>query len=42
MKVGNIIKAATFKTFLHLSHKNTQLLFCVSVFQYFHETKINQ
>ena len=24
---GNITKAATFKSFLHLSYKNTQLLF---------------
>ena len=26
-EVGNIAKAATFKSFLHLSYKNTQLLF---------------
>ena len=31
MEVGNITKAATFKKFLHLSYKNTQLLFCVTV-----------
>ena len=31
MKVGNITKAATFKSFLHLSYKNTQLLFFVIV-----------
>ena len=27
MDVRNITKAATFKSFIHLSHKNTQLLF---------------
>ena len=27
MEVGNITKAATFKSFLHQSYKNTQLLF---------------
>ena len=27
IEVGNITKAATFKSFLHLSHKNTQLIF---------------
>ena len=27
MKVGNITKAATFKSFLHQNYKNTQLLF---------------
>ena len=32
MKVENITKAATFKSFLHLSHKNSQLLFCDSAF----------
>ena len=31
MEVGNITKAATFKNFLHLSHKNTQLLFFVTM-----------
>ena len=31
MKVGNITKAATFKSFFHLSYKNTQLLFFVTV-----------
>ena len=31
MEVGNITKAATFKSFLHLSYKNTQLLFFVTV-----------
>ena len=30
MEVGNITKAATFKSFLHLSCKNTQLLFLVT------------
>ena len=25
MEVGNIVKAATFKSFLHLSYKNTYL-----------------
>ena len=32
MEVGNVTKAATFKSFLHLSYKNTQLLFYDSVF----------
>ena len=27
MEVGNTTKAATFKSFLHLSYENTQLLF---------------
>ena len=31
MEVGNITKAASFKSFLHLSYKNTQLLFFVTV-----------
>ena len=31
MEVENIIKSATFKSFLHLSNKNTQLLFFVAV-----------
>ena len=30
MEVGNIIKAATFKSFLHLSYKNTKLLYFVT------------
>ena len=32
MEVGNITKAATFKSFFHLSYKNTQLLFFATVF----------
>ena len=31
-EVGNITKASTFKSFPHLSYKNTQLLFCDSAF----------
>ena len=31
MEVRNITKAATFKSFLRLSYKNTQLLFFVTV-----------
>ena len=31
MEVGNITKAAIFKSFLHLSYKNTQLLFLWTV-----------
>ena len=31
MKVRNIAKAATFKSFLHLSYKNTKLLFLWTV-----------
>ena len=27
MEIGNVSKAATFKSFLHLSYKNTQFLF---------------
>ena len=43
MDVGiDITNAATFKSFLHLSYKNTQLLFFDSAFLYFHETNINQ
>ena len=41
-KIGNITKAATFKSFLYLSYKNTQLLFSLTVVLYiFHETNIN-
>ena len=32
MEIGNVTKAATFKSFLHESYKNTQLLFFVSAF----------
>ena len=32
MEVGSITKAANFKGFLHLSYKNTKLLFFVTVF----------
>ena len=32
MEVGNITKAATFKSFLHLSYKNKQLVLFVIVF----------
>ena len=31
MEVGNITKAATFKSFLHLSYKNTKLFYFVTV-----------
>ena len=31
MEVGNITKAATFKSFLNLSYKNTKLLYFVTV-----------
>ena len=31
MEVGNITEAASFKSLPHLSHKNTKLLFCVTV-----------
>ena len=31
MEIGNITKAATFKSVLHLSYKNTQLLFLWTV-----------
>ena len=43
MEIDNVTKAATFKSFLHQSYKNTQLLFFVTVlFNYFHETNINR
>ena len=32
MEVGKITKAATFKIFIHLSYKNTQVLFCDNAF----------
>ena len=32
MKVGNITKGATFKSFFHLSYKNTVTFFCDSAF----------
>ena len=35
MEVGNITKAATFISFLHLTYINTQLLFCDSFFNIF-------
>ena len=35
MEVGNITKLATFKSFLHQSYKNAQLLFCDSAFYHF-------
>ena len=31
MEVGNTTKAATFKSFLHLTYKNTKLLYFVTV-----------
>ena len=31
MEVGNITKAATFKSFLRLSYKNTKLLYFMTV-----------
>ena len=31
MEIGNITKAATFKSFLRLSYKNTKLLYFVTV-----------
>ena len=41
MEIGNITKAATFKSFLHLTYKNTQLLVFVTVLlNYFHEANI--
>ena len=43
MEIGNVTKAAPFKSFLHKSYKNTQLLFFVTVlFNHFHETNINR
>ena len=35
MQVGNITKAATYKSLLHLSHKNIQLLFLWQCFLIF-------
>ena len=43
MEIGNVTKAATFKSFLHQSYKNTQLsLFVTVIFNYIHKTNINQ
>ena len=43
MEVGNIAKAASFKSFLHLSYKSMQLPFFVKVlFKHFHVTNIHQ
>ena len=43
MEVGNVTKAATFKGFLHLSYKNPQLLFFVTVLlNISHKTNINR
>ena len=42
MEVGNITEVAIFKSFLHLSYKNTQLFFFVTVlFNIFHEENVN-
>ena len=35
MEVGNITKAAAFKSFLHQSYKNTQILFLTVLFNFF-------
>ena len=41
-EIGNVTKAATFKSFFQQSYKNTQLLFFVTVlFNYLYETNIN-
>ena len=42
MEVGNIKKTATFKSFLPVSYKNTQILFLWQCFLIFHEKNINQ
>ena len=43
MEVGNITETSTFKSFLQLSYKNTQLLFFVTVLFYFsHEINLNR
>ena len=43
METGNITTVATFKSFLYLSYRNTQLLvFVTELFNYFYETNINQ
>ena len=42
MEVGNIAKPATFKTFIHLSYKNTLLIFCDGAFNISNEKNINQ
>ena len=42
MELRNIAKAATFKSFPQIIYKNTITYFYDSVFQYFHETNINQ
>ena len=43
MEVGNITNTATFKRFLHLSYKNTQLfLLWQCFFNIFHKANINQ
>ena len=43
MEIGNVTKAAAFKSFLRQSYKRTQLSFFVTVlFNYFYETDINR
>ena len=32
MEIGNFMEAGAFKSFLHQSYKNVQLLFCDSAF----------
>ena len=41
-EVGNITKAATFKSILHLSHKNPITFFMIVPFNIFCEKKIKQ
>ena len=41
MKVGNITKAATFKSFLHLSYKTCNYFFCDSAFSFYMRKKVS-
>ena len=43
MEIGNVIKAATFKSSLHQSYKRTPVAFLVTVhFNYFHDANLNR
>ena len=43
MEIGNVIKAATFKSSLHQSYKRTPVVFLVTMhFNYFHDANLNR
>ena len=42
MEIGNVTKAATYKSSLHQKYKSTVTFFVTVLFHYFHETNINR